>query len=137
MKSVNFNGKHLNLDAVKSYYFSDGLIWIEYTDGTKEAFAYRDSISTHSDMTGAQHIVQVLPAPIPLWVVNECGYGGHTAERVLFFGLCADGSLYPLGSMAGFFDIENSIVGLYTETGLARFENLTHVGLIDPPEYED
>lgn len=134
MKSVNIENKHVNLDAVKNYYFSGGKVCIEYMDGSKDELVYKDSVSVRDDMTGARHIVQALPSPIPLWVVGEDESGGHTAERILFFGLSADGSLYPLGSSWGYFDIEDCYVGLFTEAGLKQFENLTYIGLIDPSE---
>jgi hypothetical protein len=131
MRFANIGNRFINMDRVQSYYFTNNKqVVVVLVNGEHCVFNVGEGNYVREELGGAHHIVQVVPCTAPLWMVWALDDGTHFAEKVLFFGLCADGGIWPVSSSEGYFDVEKGAFDLCAEDELVKFKNLTRCSIL-------
>lgn len=82
MRFIEIDGEHINAEAIHSYYFTKtGGMSITYINGVSRTFPAPNRRFWEDEMSGARHIVQVIPCEAPVWAVWREDDGSYYFER--------------------------------------------------------
>lgn len=128
---INANGLYINTDSITRYFQRrDNSLVIEFDDGETQVFGPERAVYTMELLEGRNHIVQVIPAIEPLYLVyysTEEGEQKYFAEAVHYLALCADGDVYGARIQDGYFDVGavSNYWGMFTRPQLLeQFPNI-------------
>ena len=131
---IEVNGALINADTVKGCYQDiEKRLHIEFTDGTKEFISPSYAVYSMVQLSGSNHVVQIIPATEPLYAVYDDEQPDtHFAVPIHYLALCADGEIRGAECCDGWFEcvgIEGgNCRGLYTVEQLDQFPGIEIVG---------
>lgn len=134
MRFIEVNGAYINADTIKTYYQGmDKRLHIEFTDGTKEFISPSYAVNAMVQLSGRNHVLQVIPATEPLYAVYDDEQPNtHFAVPVHYLALCADGEIRGAECCDDWFEcvcIEHgNCRGLYALDQLNQFPGIEVVG---------
>lgn len=134
IRFIEVNGAFINTDTIKTCYQDmEKYLHIEFTDGTKEFISLSHAVNAMVQLSGRDHILQIIPAAVPLYAVYEDEQPGtYFTVAVHYLALCADGEIRGAECCDGWFEcisIEHgNCRGLYPADQLDQFPGIEIVG---------
>lgn len=96
---IDLNGRKVNVNQIESFLKHNDdiltVIWRDSVNGLNVEHIKPDigaAFITASELAGERHIVQLVPVPEPV-----AAMAGDMRLIVLYFALCADGKVRPMG----------------------------------------
>jgi len=125
MRFIEYDGRYVNANAIRDIeYRGNSNMYISFIHGDGFTTKFDDIDRFLNELNGTRHVVQVIPAHVPLWMVwGADDDDTHYARPAYFLALCADGYVRPLHFCEGSINIPSGVeyAGVYREDQLSEF----------------